>query len=161
EVVQLTVSPPEYAFRKPDEVGQLTVTAKFANGDSENVTPFCDFRINDDAVAEVTPTGQVTAKRPGDTAVVALYRRKVQAIRVLVPMPAAPGFKYPNVPEVNYVDREVFAKLKRLNVVPSNLSSDVEFLRRVTIDTIGSLPSPDDVRAFLADTSPDKRVRKI
>ena len=59
------------------------------------------------------------------------------------------------------IDREVLAKLRRLNIEPSGLSSDEEFLRRVTIDTIGSLPTPDQVRAFLADHRPDKRSRKI
>src|SRR5262249_54507 len=81
-------------------------------------------------------------------------------IRVLVPMPAASGFRYPRVPEVNYIDREVFAKLRRLNIVPSDLASDAEFLRRVTIDTIGCLPSPEEGRTFLADKRPTKRARK-
>ncbi len=64
-------------------------------------------------------------------------------------------------PTVNYIDAEVFGKLRRLNMVPSDLSSDNEFLRRVTIDTIGTLPTPKEVREFLADTAPDKRTRKI
>src|SRR5207248_9964905 len=81
--------------------------------------------------------------------------------RGLVPMPTASGFVYPQVPEVNYIDREVFAKLRRLNMVPSELASDAEFLRRVTIDTIGSLPSPEEVRAFLASKDPRKREKKI
>src|SRR4029077_3818239 len=67
----------------------------------------------------------------------------------------------PKVPEVNFVDRDVFAKLRRLNMVPSALSGDAEFLRRVTLDTIGSPPSPDEVKAFLADRDPKKREKKI
>ena len=79
----------------------------------------------------------------------------------MVPFEPKPGFQYPKVPEVNFIDREVFAKLRRLNMVPSELSGDAEFLRRVTLDTIGTLPSPREVREFLADTRPDKRIRKI
>ncbi|MBX6315465.1 MAG: DUF1549 domain-containing protein, partial [Isosphaeraceae bacterium] len=67
----------------------------------------------------------------------------------------------PMVPEVNIIDREVFAKLRKLRIAPSALSDDAEFLRRATIDTIGTLPAPKEIRAFLVDRSPDKRVKKI
>lgn len=161
DVKQIQVVPPEYAFKKPGETGQLVVQAIFADGSRENITPFCDFRTNDDAVAEVTSLGQVKARRPGDTAIVVSYRGNVLPVRVLVPTELPPGFTYPKTPEVNFIDREVFSKLRRLNMVPSELSSDSEFLRRVTIDTIGSLPTADDYRSFLADSRPDKRARKI
>jgi hypothetical protein len=160
-VAGLTLDAPGYLFVKPGETRPIAVTARFADGSSEVVTPFCDFRTQDDAVAEVSSLGRVKAVRPGDTGLVVVYRGTVAAVRVLVPTPAAPGFKYPKVPEANYVDHEVLAKLRQLNVVPSDLAGDAEFLRRVTIDTIAGLPSPEEVRAFLADPSPDKRVRKI
>jgi hypothetical protein len=161
EVRSLRVSPPEVAFGRPGQTSRLQVLATFADGSQEAITPLCDFRTNDDAVAEVTPLGQVRAVRPGDTSLVVSYRGHVLPVRVLVPAPAPPGFRYPEVPEVNFIDHEVFAKLRRLNMVPSGLSSDTEFLRRVTIDTIGTLPSPQEVRDFLADSRPDKRSRKI
>ncbi len=160
-VTGLTISPPEYAFKAAGQSGGLKVVARFADGSEENITPLCDYRTNDDAVAEVSNLGQVKALRPGDTAVVVSYRGSVVPVRVLIPMAAAPGFRYPKVPEVNYIDREVFAKLKRLNIVPSDLASDAEFLRRVYVDTVATLPPPDEVRAFLADTRADKRERKI
>lgn len=161
QVTGVTVSPAEYAFQKPNQTGQLTVKARFGDGSEENITTFTDFRILDDAVAEVSNLGQVGALRAGDTAVVVSYRGNVVPVRVLVPREAKMGFVYPKVPEVNFIDREVFAKLKRLNILPSELSSDTEFLRRVTIDTIGSLPTPDEVRKFVADKDSNKRAKKI
>jgi hypothetical protein len=161
EVKALLIGPPEYAFARARMSGQLKVEAAFADGSKEDVTSLCDFRTNDDAVAEVTPGGGLRAVRPGDTAVVISYRGNVRAVRVLVPATLPQGTAYPDVPQVNFIDREVFAKLRRLNMIPSDLCSDAEFLRRVTLDTIGSLPSPDEVRAFLADSRSDKRSRKI
>jgi hypothetical protein len=160
-VKAVSVTPAEHAFKKAGQTVQLRVEALFADGSKENITPLCDFRSNDDAVAEVSSLGVVKALRPGDTPVVVSYRGSVVPVRVLVPAPTGPGFVYPKVPTVNYIDRAVFAKLKRLNMVPSDLSSDGEFLRRVYLDTIGTLPSPDEVRKFLADSSPEKREKKI
>jgi hypothetical protein len=161
DVKAIAVDPPEYAFTKPGETGQLKIEATFADGSKENVTPLCDFRTNDDAVVEVTPLGEVKAIRAGDTAVVVTYRGNVLPVRVMVPFEAPPGFKFPDAPEVNYVDHEVFSKLKRLNIVPADLASNNEFLRRATIDAIGSLPTPLEIRDFLADPRPDKRAIKI
>ena len=172
DIASIAVNPPEYAFAPlpslPPRVGeggmgagQLRVEAAFSDGSKENITPLCDFRSNDDAVVQVTPMGEITAMQPGDTAVIVSYRGNVVPVRVLAPMETPPGFKYPAIPEVNYVDREVFSKLKRLNITPSDLCADNEFLRRVMIDTIGSLPSSKEVREFLADARPDKRARKI
>ncbi len=161
EVVKVAISPVELAFNKADEARQITVKATFADGSEHDITSFCDFRTNDDAVAEVSNLGMVKSLRPGGTAIVVSYRGNVLPVRVLIPMTLPAGFQYPKVPEVNYVDREIFSRLKMLNMVPSDLSSDVEFLRRVTIDTIGQLPTPEEIRAFLNDKSLDKRAKKI
>jgi hypothetical protein len=161
DVAQLTLIPAEYATVAPGQTGQVRARARFADGSEEDVTHLCDYRTQDEAVAGVLEPGVIRASRAGDTALLVSYRGNVRSLRVLVPVPAPPGFRYPQTPEANYVDREVLAKLRLLNVVPSELSSDAEFLRRVTIDTIGSLPAPEEVRRFLTDRDPKKREKKI
>jgi hypothetical protein len=159
EVVALEMSPKEYIFCKPGETKRVKITAKFKDGSVEDITPFCDFRVQDDAVANIDPFGLISGIKSGDSGLVVLYRGNVVSARVLVPMPARDNLKYPE--SVNYIDKEVFIKLRQMNMVPSEAASDGEFLRRIYIDTIGMLPTPDEVRAFLADKSADKRERKI
>jgi hypothetical protein len=160
-VKHLDVRPREHCFAGPGETVALQVVAAFADGSHEDVTPFCAFRIKDDYIADVAATGEVRGLHPGDTAVVISYGGNLATARVLVPAPAAPGFVYPSIAEVNFIDRQVFVKLRKLRIVPSDLSGDAEFLRRVTLDTIGTLPTPQEVRDFLADPRPGKRSRKI
>jgi hypothetical protein len=160
-IEEMTITPDEVSFSKAGEETQLAVTVRFGDGSTQNITALCDFRTNDDAVASVDPDGKLVAEQPGDTAIIVSYRGKVVPVRVLVPMTLPPGFRYPKVPEVNYIDREVFAKLRRMNMVPSDLASDEVFLRRLYLDTIGNLPSPDEIRAFLKNKDPNKRSKKI
>ncbi len=160
EIQELTVSPSDFALLTNAKPKQLTVTATFTDGSREDITPFCDFKITDDAIAAVSPFGLLTPRQPGDAGLTVLYRGSVKAIRVLVPSPAR-AEAYPSVPEVNFVDTEVFAKLKMMNVVPSDLASDETFLRRLYIDALAQLPPPDVVRAFVADKDPQKRAKMI
>jgi len=158
-IADLTVSPADFAVIPNDKTLQLRVMATFADGTKEDITPFCDFRISDDAIAGLSPLGTLTARQPGDAGLTVLYRGTVRALRVLVPSPSKEQVRFPA--PANFIDAEVFAKLKLLNMTPSVESSDLEFLRRLYIDTLAILPTPEEVRAFLADKSVDKRSAKI
>lgn len=161
DIERVRVTPEEHTFAQPGQNVQLKVIAEYRDGTEADVTALSTFRIQDDYVAEVTPEGTVKSLRPGDTGIIVSYRSSVVASRVLIPTSVSKSVQYPRVPEANYVDREVFAKLRKLNIVPSDLSEDGEFLRRLHIDTIGTLPSPEEVRAFVKDRDPGKRAKKI
>jgi hypothetical protein len=133
----------------------------FVDGTIENVSPFCDFRVDDDYVAQVTASGKVTAQRAGDAAIIVKYRDHVLTSRALVTASLPDGVVPSNEVPVNYVDEHVVAKLAKLNIQQSGQASDGEFLRRVSIDTIGCLPSPAEARAFINDKDPKKRQTKI
>ncbi|MFM7114217.1 MAG: DUF1549 domain-containing protein, partial [Planctomycetota bacterium] len=160
-LTKLSVNPQEIAFRKAGETVPVKVIGTFANGQSEDLTTLAEIRINDDTVAALK-SAQVSGLRAGDTTLVVSYRGHVTPVNVLVPATLARGEAFPaRLSEANFVDTHVFTKLRRLNMPPSPASDDIEFLRRVTIDTIGILPTPDEIKAFIADKKADKRSRKI
>jgi hypothetical protein len=59
------------------------------------------------------------------------------------------------------IDREIDAHLERLKIAPGPAADDAAFLRRVTLDLIGTIPAAEDVVKFLADADPAKRSKAI
>jgi hypothetical protein len=155
----IKIRPEELHLERPGANARIAVVARFADGSQSDVTAFCDLRVRDTEVADVSNTGEVRGRRPGDSAVVASYDGLVAAARVLIPTGRV--VTVPEVPTVDIIDREVYAKLRALGIEPSGPALDAEFLRRITLDVIGALPTPSEVRAFLADGSCDKRSRAI
>jgi hypothetical protein len=161
KLVRLEVTPPELQFSKSGETAQLKAVAVWPDGTREDVTPLCRFHSNSDQVAKITDTGLVTATDQGDTHLVVFYDNAVVPIPVIRPVSDKVGDKYPQVATNNKVDELVLDKLRKLGVVPSDLCTDAEFLRRVYLDLTGTLPTAAEVEAFLTDESPSKRSAKI
>src|SRR5213078_3402811 len=111
-------------------------------------------------VARVDAAGVVRRQSMGETAILVRYLDQ-QAVVQLAFVPARPGFVWKDVPEANYIDRHVFAKLRTLRVQPSELCSDSEFIRRAYLDALGVLPASSEVRRFLSDRNPQKRVKLV
>lgn len=161
QLLRLEVTPAEIVFRRPGEELQLRVVALWSDGTHEDVTCLTRFSTNDDAVAEITPAGLVRSKGPGDTHLIASYDSGVQATSVLMPVTDRVDGKYPAVAAPTKIDELIVNKLRKLGVVPSATCTDEEFLRRVSLDIAGTLPTPEEARAFASDQSPTKRQKKI
>ncbi len=157
---KLEIEPSETAFTSVGETKQVKVLARFTDGSVEDVTNQAVYESKDEPVASVTESGLVTSERWGGTAILARYLGVVTSSFITVPR-EADGKPYPEILTNNFIDEFVAAKLKKLNVLPSELTSDTEFIRRVYLDTVGKLPTSDKVRKFIADSNPEKRSRLI
>ena len=160
---KLEVQPSSFVLPDVGETAQLKVLAYFSDGSVEEVTEKVVYESKDAPVAEVSSTGKVTSVRWGGTAIIARFLGTVTASFVTIPRVASVvdvSQREEFIPN-NFIDEFVFAKLKKLNIRPSTLTSDDIFMRRVYLDTIGRLPTPDEVKTFLADTHPDKRPNLI
>lgn len=157
----LEVFPKEIVFTKVGQKVQLRVVAHWQDGDVEEVTNITRFRTNDESIAEIDADGVVTILGKGDTHVVAFYDNGVAPIPVMLPVSDKVGNKYPQVAARTEIDTLILQKLRKVGIVPSDVCTDEEFLRRVSIDLTGSLPAPAEVVAFSKDTSSNKRQKKI
>jgi hypothetical protein len=138
---------------------QLLVTAYLTNGQREDMTDDVLYVSNDSDVVDVSDTGVVKAKKTGETAI--LIRAAGFSVATTVGVIEKPVEHYPQLEARNYIDKYVFAKLRKFNIVPSPQSSDEEFLRRVCLDVAGTLPPAQRVREFVADKDPNKRDHLI
>jgi hypothetical protein len=157
-VERLEIFPPT-RIMQPGEKQQLAITAVWSDGRNEDVTTTAQFDALNDAVASITPTGLITAKTAGETHI--MVRFGGQAGIAQVTLPFARLDKYPDVATNNFIDVKLLAKWKDLGLTPSPNCTDDEFLRRLYLDSIGTLPTADEVRSFVADYDPKKRTKAI
>lgn len=161
KLLRFEVTPAEIVFAKAGETRQLKCVAVWQDGTKEDVTKLTRFQTNDETVAEVSGDGLITCCSPGDTYVVSFYDNGIFSSQVLMPVSDRTGDHYPEVEAPTEIDRLVVRKLSRMGIVPSTVCSDAEFLRRVSLDLAGTLPSPAELHAFLEDPSPEKRLHKV
>ncbi|MDG2015156.1 MAG: DUF1549 and DUF1553 domain-containing protein, partial [Pirellulaceae bacterium] len=152
---------PSDILSKPQQIDQLSVIAKWSDGTEEDVTPLSRFQSNNPQVASIDKNGEIIGGDRGDTHLIVFYDNEVVSVPVIssvnhsLPTPKMP-FAKPTA-----IDHLVMDKLDRLGIQPSPTVGDLAFLRRVSLDIAGTLPSPAEIRAFLADNAVDKRARKI
>ncbi|HUQ71762.1 MAG TPA: DUF1549 domain-containing protein, partial [Planctomycetaceae bacterium] len=145
----------------PGVMQQLVVRAHFSDGHIEDVTRWAKYSSTNHTVGTVDETGLVTVSGSGEGAIVAWYLAQNVTATVTVPYSQPVPAESFAGPQQNVIDELVIAKLQALNVPPSPVCTDSEFLRRAHLDTIGVLPTADEVRAFLADADPLKREKLV
>ncbi|MFO0863450.1 MAG: DUF1549 and DUF1553 domain-containing protein [Gemmataceae bacterium] len=150
---------PKQQTLKAGEKAALKLQATFSDGRTEDVTRFATFESNDREAAIVDENGVIEAKSVGSAAIVARFGAEPAVSLVVVPRQGAEPF--PQLAATHFVDKHVVEQLRKLNIHPSEVCDDLTFLRRAYLDVAASLPSPEEVRAYVSDKSADKRTKLI
>lgn len=138
---------------------QLTVVAHYSDGSSEDVTRMTQFDSNDTEMAESSPEGLITTGQlTGTVAIMTRFQGHVDVFRATIPL----GVKVDNLPPAkNFIDELVYKQLEKLGLPVSATCDDATFLRRLSIDVAGRLPTQLEAEEFLADSDPNKREKLV
>ncbi len=160
KVDSVEMQPVEIQLAKPGLTAPMKVIAHFKDGGTRDVTKEAVIASNIPDTAEVNGDAIVKGERIGEATMLVRYEGKFGTVPVTVLNPK-PGFVWKQLPQNNYIDQLIDAKLQRLKIQPSAAVDDATFLRRVSEDLTGQLPTPDEVRAFASDPARAKRARII
>ena len=158
-LVKLVVSPRAKILVSTGSSARLKLVAEFNDGSKSDVTAWTVFTPEDDAAVGIEK-GSATVKRRGEHIVIARYLDRVVPIRLLVPLASKP-VDLSKQQRANFIDQFVLKKLETLRLPVASPTNDSAFLRRVTLDLTGRLPTYEEAKGFIADSGKDKRARLI
>jgi hypothetical protein len=156
-VTHIAVEPQEVFMTKPGEKATVKVTAHYADKTVREVT---DDATIESSVPDVAAVENIEVKgaRVGEAALLVRYQGKFVTVPVTVLNPK-PGFAWQQLPQHNYIDKLIDAKLQKLKIQPTPAIDDIAFIRRVSLDLTGQLPTPEDIRAFAFDKTATRLKR--
>lgn len=164
EINKIELSPGNRVFQQRSSL-KLQVTAHFSDGTQRDVTHQSIYESNYPEIGKVDQEGLITTQsRGGVFAVMARFGEKITVFQGVVPYHSEGQQKltgYPSEEQLSKIDQHLVAQWKKLGILPSKPVDDATFIRRVTLDICGTLPTVDEVRQYLADSRPDKRERLI
>ena len=155
QLESIRIIPSSVLLSAPNKKINLQVKAKFSNGEEKDVSQWAVYESSN-LGAEVSAGGELEFSQPGETTVFVRYMGGRASMRAAL-IKANDNYKWKGPSPKNEIDHYVFSKLKLFNQNPSAVSDDLTFLRRVSLDVTGSLPSSDTARSFLSDKRKDKR----
>jgi len=159
KLVRLEVSPTEQFLVEPKSEVQIQATAYFSDGTKRDVTGQAVYEAANQIV-KISPQGLAKREAFGESTVLVRYLDQQRPVRIAF-IPARPDFVWSRPKASNFIDEQIFAKLKTLRTNPSELCTDEVFIRRAHLDLLGLLPTAEEARAFVADRRRDKRARLI
>ncbi len=161
KVKSFAVSPQDSVLEKVGQQVQLKASVTFTNGRTEDVTSWTVFGSDDDSGLDIDPlTAVVTVKRRGVHSVMARFLDRVIPVEITLPL-SSEKVDLSSSPKRNFIDHFIDDKLETLGVPVSARTDDHAFLRRLSLDLTGRLPSKSDLESFATDVNPDKRNLKI
>jgi hypothetical protein len=162
KLVSISISPEPHSLSAGANEN-LTITAHYDSGLTRDVTSTSAFQSNEPAIVSVDRQGHLKAGNlPGEATIMARYMGRISTWSTAIPRSEVVSPEtYAALPRNNGIDGHVWKKLSELNVLPSAPASDAAWCRRVYLDSIGRLPTPDEVKSFLSSTEPNKRERLI
>ena len=160
DLQSIEVFPNKRVFQPAGTRQQIVVLGTFSDGTVRDVTALTVFSSSSESVAKISDKGVVDKVGRGETAILARYLDKMST-SFLTFLDDVPNFAWNNSPEFNFIDGKVNEKLKQLLILPSDLCTDEEFIRRATLDTCGRLPTIEEAQAFLNDSAQDKRAKLV
>ena len=158
KIERIDVSPDDLVLES-GQAAAIHVHAFWSDGSNRDMTQWALFDSGDAAIAEVSKLGEVRAAGQGRTAITVRYLGQVAAVTVTIPYDRIASF--PETLHVNYIDDLVQAEWQKVGVLPAPRCDDATFLRRASLDLIGTLPTVEQVRDFCASTDPQKRSKLV
>ncbi|HVK14983.1 MAG TPA: DUF1549 and DUF1553 domain-containing protein [Gemmataceae bacterium] len=158
--VSMEVYPKRAVLDGKGATQRLIARARYSDGTDRDVSDLAVFMTSNDNSAKITPEGTVTADNRGEAFLMARFATFTIGSPFVV-LPKGLKFDFPKVPENNYVDTLIHKKLHDLRIAPSELCSDEAFVRRVYLDVIGLLPTPDEYDRFMKNPAPNKRDQLV
>lgn len=159
-VVKVELYPPGGVLDGPETNQRMIVRAMYSDGTDRDVTDYAFFSSNNDNSASISQAGVVTAANRGESFVMARFDTHTVG-HPFITLPKGLEFTFTDQPVNNYIDELCYKKFRNLRIQPSDICTDEEFIRRVSLDIAGVLPTEEEYLAFMQDTDPLKREKLV
>jgi hypothetical protein len=160
KLTKVEVLPRQVVLVGAKKTQRFMVQASYSDGTRRDVTDLSLLSSNNAATAKIAEDGVVTSGERGEAFVLARFGGIAEVAQVLV-VPDDPNFKFPDIAPANYIDKAIFDKQRRMRIAPVEVCDDSTFLRRVYLDVINLLPTPEEARSFLDNKDKAKRSKLV